>query len=87
MSASSNRRRWRGDPACVIEVLQDNPKLLGSKCHARYQHYCNGMTAGEYVEACSAAPRPKDAWIDLTWDRAHGFIEIHAPGSRIASRA
>jgi hypothetical protein len=87
MSEASSRRRWRGDPASVIEVLQGNPKRLGSKCRERFQRYRNGMTVEQYVTACATAPRPMDAWIDLTWDEDRDFIKIHPPGTRLTSHA
>jgi hypothetical protein len=83
MSPSNSRRRWKGDPASIVEVLQNNPKLPGSKSYDRFQRYCTGMTVREYVDACATAPRAKDAWIDLTWDTNRGFIRIHPPDTGI----
>jgi hypothetical protein len=43
------------------------------------------MTVEEYVQACSGAPRPEDALIDITWDLAHGYIEmLQTPPKRVS---
>lgn len=86
MRGTNDRRRWRGDTDSVIELVKPNPKQSGSKCYQRYAKYRNGMTVRQYVYACEGCPRPNDAWIDLNWDEARGFIRIHAPGSPIPPR-
>ncbi len=83
MSGLNDRRRWRGDVDSVIELIEPNPKLQESKCYQRYDKYRNGMTVRQYVHDCIRCPRPADAWIDLSWDEARGFIRIHPPGTRI----
>ena len=79
-STAEARRRWAGDPNSTIRVLVSaNPKATHSKAWQRFRLYRAGMTVGEYVRACAIAPRPEDALKDITWDLAHGFIEVHDP--------
>lgn len=58
-------------------LVTENPKRPGSKCHARYLLYRDGMTLGEYIEAVEALGRTSwSAWMDIYCDRDRGFIEI-----------
>ena len=86
MRGAKDRRRWRGDVDSVIELIEPNPKQPGSKCYQRYGKYQNGMTVRQYVDSCIECPRPDDAWIDLNWDTARGFIRIHPPGTGFNGR-
>src|SRR6188472_908628 len=83
MRGANDRRRWRGDVKSIIELIERNPKQHGSKCYQRYDKYQSGMTVRQYVDSCSDCPRPRDAWIDLSWDTARGFIRIYPPGTRM----
>jgi hypothetical protein len=79
-STAEARRRWAGDPNSTIRVLvSENPEKPNSKAWERFGLYRAGMTVHDYVRACSNARRPDDALIDITWDLAHGFIEVHQP--------
>lgn len=54
-----------------------NPKKEGSKSHARFALYKDGMTVQAYLEASVAAGQDrKAARADLKWDTDHGFVTI-----------
>ena len=51
------------------DASENNPKRKGSKSHAKFAKYRDGMT----VEQAAAAGI---TGADLSWDTKHGFIKI-----------
>ncbi len=68
-----------------IEVrVADNPKRKGSKAHARFALYRDGMTVAEFKAACvkhdGKSARPAHRYLaDLHWDEKHQFITVWTP--------
>lgn len=57
--------------AKITLLVTKNPKKAGSKAHARYALYKNGMTVSQFLAAGGSRK-------DLTWDVEHKHIEIKA---------
>ena len=51
------------------DASENNPKRKGSKSHAIFSKYRDGMTVAEAAEAGVSGA-------DLTWDVKHGYISI-----------
>ena len=67
------------NPNAVITVLAANPKLPGSKAHAKFACYQSGQTVTEFTAAIVAAGfKSIKARNTLRWDLAHGFITLTA---------
>ncbi len=49
-------------------LANDNPKREGTKAHARFELYRDGMTVAEFLQA-GGSPT------DIRWDVKHGYIE------------
>lgn len=75
----------------VITVLVDgNPKREGSKAHAVFSHYENGMTIGAFADSLAAADLGKEATPNLVYDSKHGNISIEGyepPGGVVVREA
>lgn len=57
----------------VIRVLvETNPKRPGSKSHARFGLYEDGMTVQQFVQAGGTAA-------DVKWDAERGYIRVEDP--------
>lgn len=50
-------------------VVAENPKRAGTKGHAAFSCYSDGMTVAEFCEAGGSMA-------DVRWDLAHNFIEV-----------
>jgi len=55
--------------AAVTLKTDKNPKRVGSKSHARFEHYKTSKTVGDFVAKGGT-------FGDLAWDSARGFISI-----------
>lgn len=77
-AAAPRARGPRGvaEDAVITLGVEGNPKREGSKAHAAFSHYVDGMTVGEYCDAMEAAELGKEATPNLVYDAAHGFISI-----------
>ena len=56
--------------------VESNPKREGSKAHAAFSHYEDGMTVGEYCDAMEKDGIGKEATPNLVYDAKKGFITI-----------
>lgn len=64
-----------------------NPKVPGSKAHARFALYAENKTVEQYVSACTKGGfKRRDAVADLKWDVKHGFISFVDPGVEAAAK-
>lgn len=61
----------RLDPRVITQVVP-NPKKPGSKAHARYALYREGMTVTEFMAAGGTSA-------DVKYDADHGFIRVDLP--------
>jgi hypothetical protein len=61
--------RGVSESALITLLVVGNPKRDGSKAHARFAFYSNGMTVGAALDAGVTTP-------DLGYDTKHGFISI-----------
>lgn len=60
-----------------IRVLVDNPKRNGSRAHALFEMYQDGMTGAQYVQAVINAGLPRRVALDsLHWDLRHGYVRL-----------
>lgn len=79
-AAIPRTRGPRGVPetAVITLLVEANPKREGSKAHAVFSHYENGMTIADFCAALEAtdAEMVKEATPNLVYDAKHGFIEI-----------
>lgn len=68
----------RGVPetAKITVLVEGNPKREGSKAHAAFACYRDGMTVGEFCDAVNAAGQDGMGTPNLVYDAAHGFIKI-----------
>jgi hypothetical protein len=67
------------NPNAVITVLCPNPKLPGSKAHAKFSCFKSGQTIQEFTAAIVAAGfKSIKARNELRWSLAHGFITLTA---------
>jgi hypothetical protein len=67
------------NPNAVINVLVPNPKLPGSKAHAKFSCYQSGQTIAQFTAAIVAAGfKSIKARNTLRWDLSHGFITLTA---------
>lgn len=67
--------------ACLV-----NPKVPGSKAHARFALYAENKTVEQYVAACIASGHARRAAVaDLKWDVKHGFISFTDPEAVVAA--
>ena len=57
------------DSAKITLLAKSNPKREGSKAHARFAKYVDGMTVAQALDAGVITP-------DLVYDTKHGFISI-----------
>lgn len=64
-------RRPKSDPRVIVSVTP-NPKQPGSKSHARYENYREGMTVSEALEAGLTSA-------DIAHDTKKGFIVLETP--------
>lgn len=67
--APAQRSEPKAKEATIKLLVEANPKRPGSKSHARFALYVDGMT----VEAFLAAGGKR---ADLAWDAAHGYIAV-----------
>lgn len=79
-AAAPRTRGPRGVPetAVITLLVEANPKREGSKAHAVFSHYENGMTIADFCAALEATDPEmvKEATPNLVYDAKHGFIEI-----------
>jgi hypothetical protein len=69
------------DDCRITLLVEENPKRVGSKTHARFALYKTGMTVGQFLDACVAhdgpTARPRHRYLaDLHWDRDHQFLTV-----------
>jgi hypothetical protein len=57
--------------ALIFVKAASNPKRPGSKAHAAFSAYSDGMTVQNYMDTVGAEATP-----NLVYDAAHGFIQI-----------
>ena len=57
--------------ALIFLQVKDNPKRPGSKAHAVFSQYVDGMTVQQFLDAVGNAATP-----NLVYDAAHDFIKI-----------
>lgn len=70
--------RWPDDWTIELAVAH-NPKAKGSKSHARFALYREGMSVGEYVALMYASERSRFPTVirrDITYDWEHGYIRV-----------
>jgi hypothetical protein len=68
---------YNGSQSRRIHLIKSqNPKRPGTYAAARYAQYRNGMTDGEYFQACRRLSVPNYSRADITWDFEHGFIKL-----------
>jgi hypothetical protein len=65
----SAQKRVKSDPRIIRLLQPHNPKQPGSKSHARYALYQDGMRVDEYVRAGGVTA-------DLSWDMKREYIRI-----------
>ena len=62
--------KYHPSPGAVIVLLvQENPKQPGSRAHARFGFYRDGMTVQEFFDAGGL---PADIYFDI----GHGYIAV-----------
>jgi hypothetical protein len=67
------------NPNAVITVVVPNPKLPGSKAHAKFACFQSGQTITQFTAAIVAAGfKSIKARNELRWSLAHGFITLTA---------
>lgn len=60
-----------------IAALVANPKKPGSRAHAVYSLYREGLTVSAFIAACTAAGITEtDARANISWDARKGFITL-----------
>lgn len=76
LTAARKRMQYthRLDPR-VITQIAPNPKKPGSKTHARYGLYVEGMTVTEFIARGGTTA-------DVKYDADHGFIRVDLPAAR-----
>jgi len=73
--AVTHQKRGRGpdakhaDDQIVRLLVEENPKKVGSKSHARFALYRDGMSVGDFLKAGGRRA-------DLIWDQRKGFVKI-----------
>lgn len=68
--APRDRTSKNFDKTAGLTLLKtDNPKRVGSKSHARYEHYKTSKNVGDFIGKGGT-------FGDLAWDSARGFIAI-----------
>jgi hypothetical protein len=75
--------RGVSEDAVITLVATVNPKRVGSKAHAAFANYVNGMTVKAFADAVGA-----EATGHLVYDAKHGFITIagYDPGAIIVAK-
>lgn len=77
-AAVSRSRGPRGttEDAVITLLAEANPKREGSKAHAVFSYYEDGMTIGAFADALAAADLGKEATPNLVYDSKMGYISI-----------
>lgn len=68
--------RGTTEDAVITLLVDGNPKREGSKAHAVFSYYEDGMTIGAFADALAAAELGKEATPNLVYDSKHGYISI-----------
>lgn len=82
-AAKSRGPRGVSEDAKITLIAQANPKRPGSKAHAAFGNYVDGMTVKAFADAVGA-----EATGHLVYDSKHGFISIEGydPGAIIVPK-
>ena len=84
---ASHKPDYRGN-GVAMSVLKPNPKRTGSKAHAVFARYADGLAVaellalaekGEIVAANGEVISKSYVGACLMWDERHGFIALSAP--------
>lgn len=78
------------ESAVITLLVEGNPKREGSKAHAVFSYYEDGMTIGDFADALAEADLGKEATPNLVYDSKHGFISIEGyepPGGVVVKEA
>lgn len=67
------------ETARIRVLVEKNPKRKGSMAARRFEHYRDGMTIGEYLDAVEGLTSEDPRYTnrrDIVWDERHGFIRV-----------
>lgn len=67
--AKTPKKEPVADKRVITLLVKENPKRPGSKAHARFELYKNGMTVEQFLAAGGTLS-------DVAWNIAHKFIEV-----------
>lgn len=68
--------RGTTEDAVITLLTEVNPKREGSKAHAVFSYYEDGMTIGAFADALAEADLGKEATPNLVYDSKMGYISI-----------
>lgn len=82
-AAKSRGPRGVSEDAKITLIATANPKRVGSKAHAAFSNYVDGMTVKAFADAVGA-----EATGHLVYDSKHGFISIEGydPGAIVVPK-
>lgn len=58
----------------AIRAVGHNPKRPGTKTHARFEHFFDSATVGDYVARAATTTTRKQALLDVAWAMERGQI-------------